>query len=152
MRALALILLSSLAFGQMSEPRALFRVKHVAEGAIYLDGGRSSGLSEGMKLTITRDTVVETTAEARAIAEVEIVAVAESSSVCSILASREPIRAGDAARLSPQDAETIQALKAVAGRSKYAQVVTFSDGDTILLDAEGDQIKLSLLVGKPAGN
>jgi ATP-dependent Clp protease ATP-binding subunit ClpC len=28
----------------------------------------------------------------------------------------------------------------------------FSDGDTILLDAEGDQLKLSLLVGKAAGN
>jgi hypothetical protein len=40
-----------------SDLRMSFRVKYIAEGAAYLEGGRSSGLSEGMKLEV-RDIAV----------------------------------------------------------------------------------------------
>ena len=32
--------------------RALFRVKYVAEGAVYLEGGRAAGLKEGQELIV----------------------------------------------------------------------------------------------------
>ena len=45
---------SSLARAAHVDPnlRTVFKVKYVAEGVAYLDGGRSSGLTEGMKLEI----------------------------------------------------------------------------------------------------
>ena len=38
-----------------SEPRTRFRVKYVAEDAVYLDGGRERRAAEGMKLTVDED-------------------------------------------------------------------------------------------------
>jgi hypothetical protein len=34
------------------DPRAEYRVKYVAAGAVYLEGGRNLGLVEGMKLLV----------------------------------------------------------------------------------------------------
>ena len=55
-RVLSLVLaLCVCGAGRRRAPRTPFRVKYVAEGAVYLDGGRNAGLSEGMKLTVRRD-------------------------------------------------------------------------------------------------
>ena len=32
--------------------RAIFRIKYVAEGAVYLEGGRAAGLKEGQELIV----------------------------------------------------------------------------------------------------
>jgi len=127
-RALALSLLGWIALSQTPEPRSSFRVKYVAEGVVYLEGGRHLGLAEGMRLSVSRVNA-PASEPARPIAELTIVAVAESSAVCEIVTSQEPVQVGDTARLSADDVEIIKALKSVAGGGKYAQVVTFSEGD-----------------------
>jgi hypothetical protein len=106
------------------EPRTTFRVKYVAEGAVYIDGGRAAGLREGMRLSVRRPQLT-------ALAELQILSVAESSAVCSIQSSSRPVEAGDEAVLSPEDAESVRSQRTFAGSRKYVQVVTFTEGDPI---------------------
>ena len=70
--------------------RTVFKVKYVAEGVAYLDGGRSDGLKEGMKLEIKeaefapRPGEVADPADPRVVAELEVNATAETSAVTDI--------------------------------------------------------------------
>jgi hypothetical protein len=77
--------------------RTVFKVKYVAEGVAYLDGGRSSGLTEGMKLEI-RDSdlpaqqgATADPADPRAVAELEVTATAETSAVTDIHLPKRPV-------------------------------------------------------------
>ena len=90
--------------GQTSKPVPTYRVKHVAEGAVYLEGGRSAGLSEGVKLTIRRPAAGSQ--PERVVAELEVTSVASASAVCEIKSSQGEIEAGDTAYLSLEDTET----------------------------------------------
>lgn len=125
------VMLGCLLFGQSSKPRTLFRVKYVAEGSVYLDGGRNAGLSEGMKLTVSRDAGTPAGGSPRVIAELEITAVAAASAACEVKNSREDVKPGDQVYLSTQDGEMIQAMKSAEAGKKYAQVVSFTEGDPL---------------------
>ncbi len=85
--------------------RTVFKVKYVAEGVAYLDGGRSAGLTEGMKLEI-KDTDLPaqqgSTADPndpRVVAELEVTALAETSAVTDIRLPKRPVKPGDLAYL-----------------------------------------------------
>jgi len=89
--------------------RTSFEVKYVAEGAAYLDGGRSSGLARGMKLVV-RDpepASAAPTAPGPIVAELQVVSVAETSAVTSIHATRRDVKPGDWAYLSEEDSKRI---------------------------------------------
>ena len=62
-------------------------VKYRSADTVYLDSGRAAGLSVGDRLEVVR--------EGLAVADLEIVFVAEHSASCRILVERESIRAGD---------------------------------------------------------
>ena len=122
-----------------SDPSLLtvFRVKYVAEGVAYLDGGRSSGLTEGMKLEI-KDTdlpaqqgAAADPADPRIVAELEVSAVAETSSVTDIHAPKRPVKPGDLAYLSSSDAEALVQQRALSTTRKYPAVITFTEGDPL---------------------
>ncbi len=123
--------LCALAFGQSAPPRTEFKVKYVAEGSVYLDGGRNAGLGEGMKLTVTRASGATPDALTQTIAELQISAVADASAVCEFLSTQAAVEPGDIARLSQEDAQIIQAVKASNEGRRYAQVVTFTEGDPL---------------------
>jgi hypothetical protein len=100
-------------WAQQPEVRTSFRVKYVAEGAVYLEGGSSAGLVEGQKLVVKRS---GTTALAsgsgqvqatRIIAQLEVVSVAEASAVCEVLSANGPLRAGDIATVVADDARAL---------------------------------------------
>ncbi len=84
-------------------PRNRFRVKYVAEGAVYLDGGRSSGLAEGMKLVV-RDPSSSSTEPGPIVAVLKVVSLADTSAVTDIRAAGRDLKAGDWAYLSAEDA------------------------------------------------
>src|SRR5581483_2910204 len=71
-----------------SDVRMSFKVKYVAEGAAYLDGGRSAGLSEGMKLEVRDTNAASGQSPSQpgqdVIAELEVLSVAETSAVTEI--------------------------------------------------------------------
>lgn len=117
--------------------RTVFRVKYVAQGAAYLDGGRSSGLTEGMKLEVKDDdapasqgTVGEPN-DPRVVAELEVTAVAETSAVTDIHLPRRDVKAGDLAYLSSADEQALVAQRALSATRRYPAVVSFSEGDPL---------------------
>ena len=89
-----------------ANPHIRFEVKYVAEGAVYLKGGRSSGLREGMKLVVqAADAVAEApkTSPGPPVAELQIVSVADSSSVAEIQNATGDVKQGDWAELLPPE-------------------------------------------------
>jgi len=84
--------------------RTTFRVKYVAEGAAYLNGGRSSGLAEGMKLEVRDSSPANSTAApGPVVAELQVVSVAETSAVTEIRDPKRDVKPGDWAYLSAAD-------------------------------------------------
>ena len=118
---------------QQSGFQTKFGIKYVAEGAVYLDGGRNAGLAEGQKLTVRRSDPDHP--EGRVIAEIEVSSVASSSAACLIRSSNESIQAGDVAELSRQDTEVLRKVRAVEETRRYAQVITFTETNTLEQEA-----------------
>ncbi len=77
------------------EQKAIFQVKYISEGAVYLDAGRNAGLEEGMLLHLVHADPGGGTTEAvrfqgqEPIADVRIFSVADSSSAAEIINSRK---------------------------------------------------------------
>jgi len=117
--------------------RTIFRVKYVAEGVAYLEGGRAQGLTGGMKLEV-EDTNLPAeqgdsanAADPRVIAELEVSAVAETSAVTEIHSPKRPIKVGDLAYLSSGDAEALVQQRALSATRQYPAVISFTEGDTL---------------------
>ena len=121
LRTIVLLLLALAAWAQAPA----FRIKYVAEGVVYIDGGRGAGLAEKMKLTVRRGNAAEP------IAELEIVSVAGASAVCEIKSTRGPLQAGDTAMLSNDDGQRSQLIRAAGSGTHYAQTIAFSEGDPV---------------------
>ena len=100
----------------MLSVRTQFKVKYVADGAVYLTGGRSAGLVEGMKLTVKRNGAADAAMDD--IADLQVSAVADTSAVCDIKHAASEIHAGDVAYLSQTDAETESEARALGGARK----------------------------------
>ncbi len=124
--------------------RTVFKVKYVAEGVAYLEGGRAQGLKEGMKLEV-EDTNLPATqgdsanaADPRVVAELEVTAVAETSAVTDIHTPKRPVKVGDLAYLSSGDAEALVQQRALSATRQYPAVISFTEGDT--LDEEAREL------------
>jgi AMIN domain len=123
--------------------RTVFKVKYVAEGVAYLEGGRAQGLIEGMKLEV-EDTNLPATqgvsvnaADPRVVAELEVTAVAETSAVTDIHTPKRSVKVGDLAYLSSGDAETLVQQRTLSATRQYPAVISFTEGDS--LDEEARQ-------------
>ena len=115
----------------------VFRVKYVAEGVAYLEGGRAQGLKEGMKLEIIDKNVAATQGESanvadpRIVAELDVSAVAEMSAVTDVHTPKRPVKVGDLAYLSSDDAEALVQQRALSATRQYPAVISFTEGDTL---------------------
>jgi hypothetical protein len=116
---------------QVTQLRATFEVRYVATGAVYLAGGREEGLQEGFRLTVKRIKPGEATLAANSVAELVVTAVAAHSAVCNIESSTVELQAGDVAQISAGDLEALQAIQQSKTARRYAQVVTFTEGDPL---------------------
>jgi hypothetical protein len=125
--------------------RVAFKVKYVAEGAAYLDGGRNAGLAEGMKLVIrgnrpapaapSKDPMV---ANNGVIADLTVISVAESSAVTEIHDPVREVKPGDRAFLSREDQEALVQKNTLSETRKYPTVVSFTEGDTLDEEARAE--------------
>ena len=119
------------------ELRTLFRVKYLAEGVVYLDGGSDAGLAEGMKLLVVEADMAERQgdsvdpADPRVVAELEVAAVAAASAVADVLTARRPPLVGDLAYLSTADARALVERRTLTPSRLYPAVVSFAEGDPI---------------------
>lgn len=123
--------------------RTVFKVKYVAEGVAYLEGGRAQGLAEGMKLEVEDSNLPATqgdsvnVADPRIVAELVVSGVAETSAVTDVHAPKRPVKVGDLAYLSGNDAEALVRQRTLSATRQYPAVISFTEGDT--LDEEARQ-------------
>ena len=116
--------------------RTTFKIKYVAEGVAYLDGGRSAGLTEGMKLVV-RDTPTGSVASAadgnqdNIVAELEVMSVADASAVTDVHTPKRDVKAGDLAYLSSQDEQALVQENTLSATRKYPTVISFTDADAL---------------------
>ena len=117
--------------------RTVFKVKYVAEGVAYLDGGRAQGLAEGTKLVIEDSNLPAKqgdsadVADPRVVAQLEVSAVAETSAVTDIHSAKRPVKVGDIAYLSEADTAALVQQRALSATRQYPAVVSFTEGDTL---------------------
>jgi len=117
--------------------RTVFHVKHVQQETAYLDGGRSSGLSEGMTLAIKDETKAAAKDETGGgaggpVAELVVIGVAETSAVTEIRTPKRDIVPGDLAFLSSEDTQAQVDQQTMSATRKYPAVITFTE--SYLLD------------------
>src|ERR1035438_1185826 len=122
---------SSVAWAQTSAVRTTYHVKQIASGAVYLDGGTNDGLTEGMRLTVSRLPPGEAQMKRQEIGEITVVAVASISAVCEAKDPAVAIQLGDAAELSAEDAQLLQQVRTSKSIRHTAQTVAFTEGDPI---------------------
>lgn len=124
--------------GENPDFQTAFHVKFVAQDTAYLDGGRSVGLAEGMKLVI-RDlpnagAVAAEGADSSAagdVAELEVLSVAENSAITEIHTPKRPVKVGDLAYLSSADQQALVEKTTLSATRKYPAVVSFTENDTL---------------------
>jgi hypothetical protein len=116
--------------------RTEFQVKYVEQDTAYLDGGRSAGLTEGMKLFVkNRGPLAGADKSGNpdgAVAELVVVGVAETSAVTEIHLPKREVVAGDLAYLSSADLQALVQQNALGATRKYPAVITFSEGGDAL--------------------
>ncbi len=108
-----------------------FQVKFVTTDTVYLEGGHDTGLTEGQRLIIRREVADYSGKGTKGMAEIRIISVASSSAAAEILSSDMDIRAGDTAYLSDEDIAKLKLLQAGRESRRFAQVVTFTEGDPL---------------------
>jgi len=136
---------SSTVIGRVDDPtlHTVFKVKYVADGVAYLDGGKAQGLSEGMKLEIVDTNLAAKQGDSanagdpRVVAELEVAAVAEMSAVTDIHAPKRPVKVGDLAYLSGDDAQAMVQQRTLSATRQYPAVISFTESDE--LDEEARQ-------------
>jgi hypothetical protein len=116
--------------------RTAFRVKYVAAGSAYLDGGRGAGLAEGMKLVVRETPTGSAVAAASGkeddiVAELEVTSVAEASAVTDVHTPKRDVKPGDLAYLSAQDEQALVQQNTLSATRKYPTVISFTEGDTL---------------------
>jgi len=111
--------------------RTTFRVRYVASGAVYLDGGRAAGLAEGFLLNVKRRAPGQAELDAKTVGQIVVVSLAENSAVCEVKSHEIDLMVDDIAYLSDADAETARMMNSSKSSRKYAQVVSFTEGDPL---------------------
>jgi len=107
----------------------------VEQESAYLDGGRSSGLTEGLKLVVkspTPDGGSKASTGNEPLAELVVVAVAETSAVTEIHKPTRDVTPGDIAYLSAEGIEAVVEQHALGATRKYPAVITFTEGGDAL--------------------
>ncbi len=120
------------AFAQeRTEIRTTFEVRYAATGGVYVNGGREDGLQEGFHLIVKRLKNGEPLLSGKPIAQLVVTAVAAHSAVCDIVSSTGELQVGDTAQISAEDLESLQIVQQSKTTRRYAQVVSFTDGDPL---------------------
>jgi hypothetical protein len=122
---------------QSNSKPSVFRVKYVSDGSLYIDGGRNANLQEAMKLSVVNpppDGVVSDAVRFRGyehVAELKVISVADSSSVCEIVSTNGDVKAGQLAFLTPDTVVERRQVVEAAEEEKYPIIMTFTYGDPL---------------------
>lgn len=116
--------------------RTEFHIKFVEQDSAYLDGGRSSGLTEGLRLVVkdprSSAAGAKTNTSDEPVAQLVVIAVAETSAVTEIRSPKRDVVPGDTAYLSTEAIQAVVEQQAISATRKYPAVITFSEGGDAL--------------------
>ena len=117
---------------QETEPRTVFQVRYVAADGVYIDGGREAGLAEGFHLTIKRKTPGQAEMEARDLGEVTIISIASNFRGVRDQIQDGRFRSGRSGLpLGLPIPRPSECWRPPRNSHKYAQVVSFTEGDPL---------------------
>ena len=117
--------------GSTDRKPTVFHIKYIADHSVYVDAGRNADIREGMKLSVIApppDNAATDGLRFRGyprIAELSVVSVAESSSVCDIISSAEDLKVGEFAFLAPTSVEDGRLAETASEADRYPIVVEF---------------------------
>jgi hypothetical protein len=116
---------------QEAQLQTTFHIRYVTEDSVYIDGGRSAGISEGMLLTVKPAAAAKTgtESEARSNTQLRVFSVAETSAVCEVVSKGAPIAVGDIAALDQSEIEKLVVKRTLSSTRQYPVVVSFTGGD-----------------------
>src|SRR5882762_9988620 len=124
--------------GQPAEEKlSVFRVKYASDSSLYIDAGRNANLQEGMKLSLINpppDGGLSDGVRFRGyehIAELKVISVADSSSICEIVSASGEVKAGQLAFLTPDSVTERREKVEATDEEKYPIILTFTHGDPL---------------------
>jgi hypothetical protein len=112
-------------------------VKYVSDSSLYIDAGRNANLQEGMKLSLVNRPPDGAASEGvrfrgyEHVAELRVISVADSSSVCEIVSTSGEVRIGQLAFLSADSLMDRREAESAVDEQKYPIVLTFTYGDPL---------------------
>lgn len=119
--------------------RTLFHVKFVQQETAYIDGGRTAGLTEGMKLLVSSPDadggLPKGMSSEAAVAELVVVGIAETSAVTEVRTPKRDVTPGDLAYFTDTDLQALVQQHSLSSTRKYPVVISFTEEDDAL-DAE----------------
>src|ERR1700730_15397775 len=144
------------AYVRPEEKPSVFRVKYVTEDTVYLAAGRNAGLQEGMKLSVVKqppdggiDNGIRFRGEAH-VAELQLISVADTSSVCAVISTAGELRVGQVAFLTIDSMQEQRDAENVQDAEQYSTVIGFSYGDPLDDEVRGKEEK-KILQESPVG-
>jgi hypothetical protein len=128
------------ALAQESSSHHVFHVKYVAEGVVYLDGGRNVGLQEQQLLKVSPPGTDEGASRSEQLAAEEIAAIrvlslADASAVCEVLSSTRAVQPGDVAILQAGAEPLVAPREEERG---YLQIVGFTTEDPLEVEKRAE--------------
>jgi hypothetical protein len=115
--------------------RTDFHVKYVSGTDVYIDGGTSSGLTEGTELILKQKTSLSdeesaaTSIEPGVIARLKVISVASTSAVCEVVATKRDLSKDDLVSLPDSEIKKIIDKDTVGNTRHYPMVISFTAGD-----------------------
>jgi hypothetical protein len=126
---------TSPALRAQNSQQVVFHVLHVEETSVYIDVGGNLGLKEGTTLSLFHAESIagpagaETSAAAKPIAQLKVLIVADSSTVCQIVSSTDEVRIGDAGFFISQAKARRMQDEALIEAKDHPISIAFADGD-----------------------
>lgn len=113
------------------ETRGQFRIRQIAGGIVYLDGGTESGLLEGMKLELRRLAPGAALISAEHLGTALVTAVASATALCELQPGAKPVFPGDIAIMSATDTQMLELIATKSKGRNALQTISFTEGDPL---------------------
>src|SRR6476661_7359604 len=119
------------------EKAAVFSIKYLSSEAVYINAGRNAGIREDMRISVVRARLAPGQTDGarfrgdERIAELRVVSVADSSSVCEIVSSTDELEVGQIAFLTPDSVQARREVQSAAEADAYPIVIGFTYGDPL---------------------
>ncbi len=117
--------------------RTEFHVRYVSGANVYIDGGRSAGLTEDEELILKQDPTKSATdpsnlaIEPGVVARLKVISVASTSSVCEVVSTKRDVAENDVVSVPDTELKKMVEKDAIGSSRHYPMVISFNEGDPL---------------------